>query len=74
MLAAFHVVRRGITMEILLRIFMFIIAMFVVNVRHFAEIYFSGHKQSKAYYIIFNVICIITFFYMIFIYQGGLKC
>lgn len=60
-------------MEILLRIFMFILMMLLINTRHFIDIFFFEHRESKAWYIVINMIGIIVFFYMIFIYQGGLR-
>lgn len=53
-------------MNLFSRIFLLIAGMIIVNVRHFWSIYFYNERESKAYYIIFNVISFATFFYLLF--------
>lgn len=54
-------------MNIWLRILMFIFMMVAVNTRHLEDIFLFERRENKTYYIIFNVVCAITYFYMIFI-------
>lgn len=54
-------------MSIWLRILMFIFMMVAVNTRHLHDIFLFERRESKTYYIIFNVVCAIIFFYMVFI-------
>lgn len=54
-------------MNILLRIFMFIFTMIAVNTRNLHDIFLFERRESKTYYIIFNTISAIIFFYMWFI-------
>lgn len=54
-------------MNIWLRILMFIFMMVAVNTRHLEDIFLFERRESKTYYIIFNAVCAITFFYMMFI-------
>lgn len=55
-------------MSIWLRILMFVLSMIVVNTRHLEDIFLFERRESKTYYIIFNVVCAITFFYCWFIW------
>lgn len=54
-------------MNIWLRILMFIFTMIIVNTRNFEQIFFFERRESKTYYIIFNTVSAIIFFYMWFI-------
>lgn len=55
-------------MNIWLRILMFILSMIVINTRHLEDIFLFERRESKTYYIIFNVVGAITFFYCWFIW------
>lgn len=54
-------------MSIWLRILMFIFTMVAVNTRHLHDIFLFERRESKTYYIIFNAVSAIIFFYMWFI-------
>lgn len=54
-------------MSIWLRILMFIFTMVAVNTRHLEDIFLFERRESKTYYIIFNAVSAIIFFYMWFI-------
>lgn len=54
-------------MNIWLRILMFIFTMVAVNTRHLEDIFLFERRESKTYYIIFNAVSAIIFFYMWFI-------
>lgn len=55
-------------MNIWLRILMFILSMIVINTRHLEDIFLFERRESKTYYIIFNVVGAIIFFYCWFIW------
>lgn len=60
-------------MELLVKVFLLIIFMLIINVRNFTDLYCFERKHSKAWYIISNVVAFLVFFYMIFLWQGGVK-
>lgn len=57
------------SVNILLKILMFILMMIIINIRTLIDIFVFERRQSKAWYIIANAVSAIIFFYMLFVFM-----